>query len=174
MNPSIKVIFFVVLSSIVGYFSAHPQSAPVKTDLTFSGLLGALGGLLILVLLIERVTEIVISIWREAETNKMKGELAILESDQKQATAAANKKSELSTFQAQTKVAALTIGFALSVVACAGGVGILETILSIDKAEPTFIRGIDIVLTSGLLAGGSDVFHQFVRSFETFFKDHNK
>jgi hypothetical protein len=54
---------------------------------------------------------------------------------------------------------------------CAGGVGILPSILNIDRAAPNFefMRGVDIVMTAGLLASGSDAIHQFVRALQKFF-----
>ena len=174
MNPALKAIIFTGLLAVIGYFSAHPQSAPVKTDLTPPGILSALGGLFILVLLIERLTEIAIAIGRQSETDIKKAELAMLEADPTKAAEVQQRRAELASFQAKTKSAALTIGFALSVIACAGGVGILETILDTTKADPSFIRAIDIVLTAGLLAGGSDAFHQFVRALEIFFQNARK
>lgn len=92
MNPAVKAIIFLFLLAIIGYFSAYPQSAPVKTDLTFPGILGAMGGLFILVLLIERSTEIAIAIWRQSETDIKKAELANLEADPATAADAATKK----------------------------------------------------------------------------------
>ena len=66
---------------------------------------------------------------------------------------------------------ALLVGFTISAIACCGGIGILDNVITTTNADKTFIRAIDILLTSGLLAGGSDAFHQFVRALETFFQN---
>lgn len=178
MKPAVsqfsKAIVFTVLAGVAIYSASHPQTAPVKTDLTFENILGVLGGLFVLVLLIERATEILISIARSAKTETLKREAQNLSNDPAKADVLASKKTELANFQAETKSIALLIGFSLSVVACAGGIGVLKTIVDQASADPTFMRGIDIVLTSGLLAGGSDSFHQFVRSLETLVQNAKK
>lgn len=169
MRPIAKVIVLIPLLLVVLYWSAHPQSAPIRTDLTLNMILGALGGLFVLVLLIERATEIVISITRAAETERLKNAVEGLAADAT-AQVRTSTTNAFINYQVATKGIALMIGFALSVVACAGGIGILKTIVDITDADPHFMRGLDIVLTSGLLAGGSDSFHQFVRALENFFQ----
>lgn len=174
MKPFAKAVVLALLLIVVLYWSAHPQSAPVKTDLKLDIILGALGGLFVLVLLIERATEIVISIWREAQTEKLQKAVEASAKAPSAANDLATNTTSLIEYQADTKGIALMIGFGMSVVACAGGVGILKTIVDTTHADPNFMRGIDIVLTSGLLAGGSDSFHQFVRALETFFGNSRK
>jgi hypothetical protein len=134
--------------------------------LTLQKVLAALGGIFIIVLLVERATEIVISIWRQAETDQKKEELAAHTADPAKAATAAK---DLARYQAETKVISLLIGFALSIVVCSAGVGLLGEIIDITKSNLHFLRGVDIILTSGLIAGGSDAFHQFTSSLETFF-----
>lgn len=108
MNPSVKAIFFFFLFAVVGYFSVYPQSASIKINLGVSGVLSVLGGLFFLVLLIERTTEIAIALWRQPEENIKKAELSTLEADPAKAMDTATKKTELASFQAETKGAALT------------------------------------------------------------------
>jgi hypothetical protein len=175
MNTFAKFLVAFTLGIVVIYFSAHPQSAPLKSELTLEVILGALGGLFVLVLLIERATEIFIAITRSEKTEKLKLEVHTLKKDQSKAADLVAKTAERAAYKNETKSLSLLIGFAISVIACAGGIGILSTIVDITQGADTgFIRGIDIVLTSGLLAGGSDSFHQFVRSLETFFQNANK
>jgi len=164
-----KWLLLIVLSIIIIIFSVNPQSAPFVPNLTFQKLLAALGGIFVIVVLVERVTEIIISIWRKPHTDQLKEELSALTSDASKATEAANKAKEIAQYQAQTKGLALLTGFTLSVIVCSAGVGLLGEIIDITKGNEHFLRGVDIILTSGLIAGGSDSFHQFVRALETFF-----
>jgi hypothetical protein len=85
---------------------------------------------------------------------------------------AEEKAVELTAYQSETKIIALLIGFSVSIIVCSGGIGILNTIVVADptRGNLRFLRGIDIVLTSGLLAGGSDSFHQVVSALENFFE----
>ena len=100
-------------------------------------------------MLVERATEIVITIWRK-----------VPETD---------KAEEIAKYQAETKGYSLLVGFTLSVIVCSAGIGLLGEIIDSRNGSPEFFRGVDIILTSGLIAGGSDAFHQFVRALETFF-----
>jgi len=127
------------------------------------------------VLLIERATEILIAVTRNQQTEILMAEVEALSADPASKAEHSQKSLELAAFKNETKALALLIGFSISVVACAGGIGILGTIVDMTAgADEKFIRGIDILLTSGLLAGGSDAFHQFVRALETFFQNANK
>jgi hypothetical protein len=175
MNRFAKFVVLALLGLVVVYYSAYPQSAPVKAGLTLENFLGALGGLFVLVLLIERATEIFIAVSRNQKTESLKAQVATLAADTTKSVDHAAKASELAEYQNETKGLALLTGFSISIIACAGGIGILKTIVDTTSgADPHFIRGIDILLTSGLLAGGSDSFHQFVRALETFFQNANK
>lgn len=163
-----KFILFFALAVIIVIFSAFPRSAPIVTDLTLQDVMGTLGGVFTIVLLVERATEIIISTWRQADTDQKKEELLLL----KDAAAKPDKavaKARLTKFQKETKEIALLIGFTLAVIVCSSGVGLLGEIIDIPDENKSLLRGIDIILTSSLIAGGSDAFHQFVRALETFF-----
>ena len=160
-----KWLLLFILAVVIIIFSAKPQIAPVVSNLSLQKVLAALGGIFIIVLLVERATEIIISIWRQAPTDKMEKELSTLSGDPK-----ARKAEELVNYKAETKSISLLVGFTLSVVVCSAGLGLLGEIIDVEKGNTNFLRGVDIILTSGLIAGGSDAFHQFVRALETFFK----
>jgi hypothetical protein len=163
-----KWLLLGALVIIIVVFSVNPQSARFAQDLSFQDVLAALGGIFIIVLLVERATEIVITIWRQAKGDQLKKELAVLETSSK-AAAAADKAKELAEYQAETKGYSLLVGFTLSVIVCSAGIGLLGEIIDSRQGSEQFFRGVDIILTSGLIAGGSDAFHQFVRALETFF-----
>lgn len=175
MKPFAKAVVLGVLLLVTIYNAVHPQLAPVKANLRLDTILGALGGLFVLVLLIERATEIVISIWRQTDTDILKQAIELLAKDPARSADLATQSTALAAYQAETKHIALLVGFSLSVLACAGGIGILDTIIDTSKgADSHFLRGIDILLTAGLLAGGSDSVHQFVRALETVFQSAKK
>jgi hypothetical protein len=169
MDKRIKFVVLAVLTLIVVCYSYYPLSVPLKSDLNIQNILGVLGGIFILVLLIERLTEIAIAILRESSAEVMKKTIAALQSDPIKAE---EKAVELTAYQSETKIIALLIGFSVSIIVCSGGIGILNTIVVADptRGNLRFLRGIDIVLTSGLLAGGSDSFHQVVSALENFFE----
>lgn len=138
------LLLLAIVSSVT-----FPTGAPIKEGFGFESLLGTLGGILIMVLLVERVTEIVLAFRRQAKKENMPE-------------------------QDETKRIALIIGFSLGVLVCSAGVGMLSTILNTEGANQGLIRFVDIILTAGLIAGGSDGFHQFVAAIETFFVESRK
>ncbi|MCI5220029.1 MAG: hypothetical protein D3914_12785 [Candidatus Electrothrix sp. LOE2] len=138
------LLLLAIVSSVT-----FPTGAPIKEGFGFESLLGTLGGILIMVLLVERVTEIVLAFRRQAKKENMPQ-------------------------QDETKRIALIIGFSLGVLVCSAGVGMLSTILNTEGANQGLIRFVDIILTAGLIAGGSDGFHQFVAAIETFFVESRK
>ena len=171
-----------ILTIVVIIFSVKPQFAPIISDLTLEKVLVALGGIFIIVLLVERVTEIVVAIWWQAKTDQLEAELSALKGDLTKAADETAKKAkeeakelvkekdkELVKYKAETKGFSLLFSFALSIVVCSAGVGLLGAIIEITE-DAKFLRGVDIVLTSGLIAGGSDEYHQFVRALERTFK----
>ena len=165
-----KWLLLGILTIVVIIFSVNPRSAPIISDLTLQDVLVALGGIFVIVLLVERVTEIVVSIRYQATTDQLEEELSALKGVPAKAADAMAKAKELAKYKAETKGFSLLFGFTLSIVVCSAGVGLLGEIIDITKGNVQFLRGVDIVLTSGLIAGGSDEYHQFVRALEKFFK----
>ena len=163
-----------ILTIVVIIFSVNPQIVPIFPNLTLEKVLVALGGIFIIVLLVERVTEIVVSIRYQETADQLKEELSALRGDPKKAADVTDKAKELAKYKAKTKGFSLLFGFTLSIVVCSAGVGLLGEIIDITKGNVQFLRGVDIVLTSGLIAGGSDEYHQFVRALETLFKSMQK
>jgi len=166
-----KWLLLGILTIVIIIYSVNPKEAMIVSDLTWEKLLSALGGIFIIVLLVERATEIVIFIWRQADTDERKEKVSVLQGKpKKDAVATAKAKKELADYKVETKGISLLVGFALSIVVCSAGVGLLREIIDVTKGNEQFLRGVDIVLTSGLIAGGSDAFHKFVRALEIFFE----
>ncbi len=166
----------VVLSAVVlvVLFSINPQSAPFRPALTMQTLATSLGGLFMIVLLIERATEVFVTLVRDgASGSGSLGDAPAKDSTPAElGTSASNAiTARDDEYQRHTKRLALLFGFTLSIAVCSAGVGLLGTLLEPGEANASFLRGLDIVLTSALLAGGSDAFHQFVRALETFFTE---
>jgi hypothetical protein len=162
-----------VIVIIVG--SVSPMNLPFK-NLTISSVGGTLGGLFVLVLLIERVTEIAISIWRQPTADRLTKSIEMLAEATRTAEVEelGELKMNLASYKSETKSIALQFSFAISIVTCMVGVGIFTSLFDYSGItsgnQKTFVRGTDIVLTAGLLSGGSDAFHQFTSALENFFK----
>ncbi|UXY50593.1 hypothetical protein [Pseudomonas tohonis] len=168
-----KTLALAGLAVLVVVFSINPLTAPIKADLNFSAVMASLGGIFVIVILVERVTEIAISIWRQSGADQIRAEIESLKGYPARVAELLPKEKALASYQAETKSIALLVGFTISVMVCCAGVGLLSAIIEITagSSNVNFLRGVDILLTSGLIAGGSDGFHQFVSTLETFFNE---
>ncbi len=169
-----KMLVIVGLLTVTIIFSVYPQQAPIKSEFSLEEVFGALGAIFVIVLLVERVTEIVNAIWRQPHADSIKTEIEALSKDAAKSAEVLERTKELTTYKAETKSISLLVGFSISIIVCAAGVGLLSTILDVSEACTGFIRGVDILLTSGLIAGGSDGFHKFVSALEAFFAESKK
>jgi hypothetical protein len=147
------------------YWSQNPLSAPLQEGIA-NRIASILSGYLVLVTLIERATEVVVGIFRTLN-KEFEEELDSLEKTlgSKETVEYREKFKEYIGYRAGTQQLSLLVGFTMSVFLCAAGVGVLDSILYIPnpvEQQREFIRAVDIVLTSGLLAGGSQAFHQII------------
>lgn len=167
----VKTMLAVLFMVAIGISSWKPVWVPLRGDLTLQSVVGALGGLFVIVLLVERLTEIVIAVWRRPKAEVMKTEIKQMAKDSSKETEKFQKQRSLTEYQTETKSLALWIGYGISVLVCCSGVGVLDSLLQISAGNTIFLRGVDIVLTAALIAGGSDGFHQFMAALESFFKE---
>jgi hypothetical protein len=160
-----KFLTIASLTAVIIYWSIHPLSAPLQEGL--SGKIPTiLAGFTVVAALIERATEVVVGIFRtlnkefEEELVRLETDLGGKDTDEYRA-----KLNDFIGYRAGTQQLSLLVGFTMAVLLCSAGVGILTSILNLDNigaAQQQFVRGVDIILTSGLLAGGSQAFHNIV------------
>lgn len=179
-NSICKLLMVVLVLVVIAMAAVHMPAVPFKAKLGFADIAGLLGGIFIIVLLVERFTEIPVTIWFGVRRDRLnqtinslrKQSAAEADEGQSKHQALQDAEKQLQQLQADTKSMALLFGLSAAVLACAAGVGILHSILDVSQAQPVekqMLRGVDILLTAGLIAGGSDSFHQFVRMLEAFF-----
>lgn len=173
-KATLKFAQYILIAILCGLTAAGAYNvweAPFRDGLTFQSILGSLGALFVIVLLVERATEILIAVWRAPKAEKMKRECEALSAGSEEEIA---KRKEFKEFKAGTKGVALMIGFTLSIIVCVAGVGLLTDLMDVqalgEEWQKYILRGMDILLTASLIAGGSDAFHQFTSALETFFK----
>lgn len=133
-------------------FSSPFVSDPMKT------VSSTIAGLGVLVIFIERTTEVVINAVR-TEGKTLADRLASLDPNSQEH---AQTAQILRQYKADTEKLSLLAGLTLGVLTSCTGVGVLTQILDLTIAIPQYLelrRSIDIILTAGLLAGGSQAFH---------------
>lgn len=142
-------------------WSQAPQiRAPFIADLvnTIPGMLAGLG---VMVVIVERATEVVVNATRsEDKVIQTRLDAAIQENDPTNQTKLTERLLE---YKAGTERLSLLVGLTLGVLLASSGISILSQIIEIKNAVPVNLqlrRLVDIILTAGLLAGSSQSFHE--------------
>lgn len=148
----------IVLITLVGIgvITVHLLGGTVLYDLELSpeDYMGIFSHLAILALITERFVEIFTSVIRKPDR-------VVLEGDLREADGPENKAKALDTlesYKAKTGVFTITISFITGLVIASVGVRILDPLFDTNEltsAQSLFFDGIDIVITAGLIAGGS-------------------
>lgn len=174
------VLAALALGVVVIALALQQMRAPFR-QLALQDIAGTLGALFIIVLLVERMVEILIGITKVPGSVSRK-QLVASFSETEQAERPDEYKSarqELAQYKAKTQRLALLLSLAFGIVICSAGVGILSELLQELPADAPpiqapLLRATDIVLTAGLIAGGSDAFHHFLNSIVSYFRNANE
>jgi hypothetical protein len=154
-----------IAALVISWSSSADFTAPFQQKLGNS-IPGTLSGMGILVVLVERSTEVVVNALR-SEDIVMKSRLARLELQQEPVNHRDYQEmvERLEIYKSGTQRLSLLVGLAIGVLVACTGVGFLSSILNSSESIPVNLqlrRGVDILLTAGLLAGGSQAFHENV------------
>lgn len=170
-----KVIFVSFFVGLMVVSSLHPMVVSIKGEFGLESVFGVLGAIFVVILLVERATEIVIVVWRDEKAGLLKQELdnALLVGDE---NTISDKRQRLFKYKTTTKRIAILLNLSIAMVVCAAGVGLFNTIFDIrtDTESRQLLRFVDIFLTSGLIAGGSEGFHSFTSALDAFFVESKK
>lgn len=144
----------------ISWSQAPEIRAPFIADLV-STIPGMLAGLGVMVVIVERATEVVVNATR-SEDRLIQARLdAAIQANN--ATEQWKQRERLLDYKAGTERLSLLIGLALGVLLASSGISILSQVIDLKKAVPVNLqlrRLVDIVLTAGLLAGSSQSFHE--------------
>lgn len=149
---------------------------PIMTgegETPFQTALIQLGILYIVALFVERSLEVLIKAWREGEKTRREESMRSAEQSVK-----AEAEEKLQKYKAGTQRRALLVGLTLGVMVSISGVRLLGPIFeSSILAEPfqqAVFRFTDIILTAGLIAGGSTTIHELMALVDDFLKTSRK
>jgi len=177
-TKTIGIIAFLFIVVIGGIFSAsHSAFLGNFTD----KLPITIGYIFLISLFVERAIEIFLSAWRSEGADKL--DLSItqkteeLEEEQNQ-DSKRNIKQELKklkekrmNYSAKSRIQALWIGLVISALIASVGIRILGTIVDITRmpaVQKSLFTGVDILLTSAVLAGGSDAINKLMKIYNSF------
>ena len=159
------LVFF--LSDALTPLDARDGAAPFRTALA------QLGILYIIALFVERSLEVLIKAWRQGGKSALEADVRAA-AEGEPARAAAERS--LQEYRAGTQRRALLVGLTLGIMVALSGVRLLGPIFdpAATGAPPAFqqdlFRFTDILLTAGLIAGGSATLHELLALIDDFLK----
>ena len=142
--------------------------APFLTALT------QLGILYIVALFVERSLEVLIKAWRQGGKSRLEAEARSAEEG-----ARAEAEKALEEYRAGTQRRALLVGLTLGILVSLSGVRLLGPIFEFGGADgwsfqQAVFQFIDIIVTAGLIAGGSATIHELMALIDDFLKASRK
>jgi len=192
----LKAINFLATLAFLGFIVAlFLNLIPEFPSLAFKNLGNAqigelVSSLFFTILIVERSLEVFISTWRGVEASQIKQSIADQQLAVDHASNSASDNSsadsdreigdlndlnaDLTTYKATTAKIALWLGLTLGILTSFVGIRILETFIQVgvdanlNAIQLRTFRILDIVLTGGLIAGGSKGFHQLMSIYEEF------
>ena len=134
-----------------------------------------LGILYIVALFVERALEVLIKAWRQGGRILLEEELRSETDDQ----ARAGTEKRLKQYKTGTQRRALLAGFTLGILVSLAGVRLLGPIFDVSEGaasgfQAAVFQFADIVITAGLIAGGSSSIHELMALIDDFLKASRK
>ena len=158
---AVMVAAFVLLAVIVD--KELSGVAIFDFDLTADDYTGLLVHVVIVTIIVERSLEVFNMVWRRPAREK-------LELDIEHETNKGKKQElehELKAYRARTRTLAMYLGFTVGVVIAMAGVntlGVLFDVTELPRVQAALFKAADIVITAGLIAGGSKALNETTKA----------
>ena len=154
-----------LVAGFLGYLSAGFESTPFQENAGDKALT-ALGTLLIIALFVERAQQVYISAWRTLGREQLDAEIAELQKTGSDAGRLRELESTRLEYRHKTRQMAFLGGMILGVLISFAGPRILAEVMSVSQTlkawQATVFHGVDILITGGLIGGGSEGIHKLV------------
>ena len=164
-----------VLVIVIWWQGDSLKAVPTKPgDEPFLIALTQLGILYIVALFVERALEVLIKAWRQGGKVQLEKLISTTQED-----ARAEPENKLKEYKVGTQRRALLAGLTLGILVSLSGVRLLGPIFESDGVGASaFQMGLfqftDIILTAGLIAGGSSTIHELMALIDDFLKKSRK
>ncbi|HHP0447692.1 hypothetical protein ACPV5H_00490 [Vibrio harveyi] len=146
----------------------------MRNDLDITTIFSILGGYFILVVLVERMTQVFVLLTRMPQRDTLKANVdkcrdnASLSPEERERQLS-ETQDELSSYRQKTRDISVLFSLSVSILLCATGVGILNDLLVVTKVQTWQIRIVDIALTASLISGGTNSFNKISSTVDAYF-----
>ena len=144
------IIFVAIVISLLGWF----DTVGLRKDLNYDHYSSLFAGLFIITVIVERFIEVFNSIWRKKGRLEHIRDVEYAENDEDRIEA----QRKLDAYRARTETLAMYSGFAIGIIIGICGFHAFHSIFDFEAlkgVQRTAFLTSDIVLTAGLIAGGS-------------------
>ena len=171
----IWVAALVLVLAVIVFYQGD-SLPPIKIEeggAPFQTALMQLGILYIVALFVERSLEVLLKAWRQGGKSRLEEEKQLAEENEK-----AGAKKKLQEYKVGTQKRALLLGLTLGIMVSLSGVRFLGPIFEFGDAAAPFQQAVfqfsDIILTAGLIAGGSATIHELMALIDDFLRASRK
>ena len=153
---------------VVGFlgFLSTEFASPQFEDNAGEKALAALGTLFVIALFVERAQEVFVSAWRTLGREQIEAKVAELRRDGTDTAEVRAQESRHREYRHKTRQMAFLVGMILGVLISFVGPRILEAVIPVSTSltgwQTAVFHGVDILITGGLIGGGSDGIHKLV------------
>jgi hypothetical protein len=147
------VILIIFVALVIAWFDWN-QTILIKKELTLDNYSKLFVNLFLIAIVVERFIEVFNSIWRRRGRLERTRAVQNAKTDGERIEA----QRKLDVYRSRTQTLAMYAGFAIGILAGFAGVHTLQVVFdagSISGSQKTVFQAMDILLTAGLIAGGS-------------------
>lgn len=183
--------FFMFIGMILliagGSFWIAPDSMGAGT-VTVESVMSLFGLIFVIALFVERAQEVVLTNWRAGGSEALDLQILALERQLNRLNTTSNGEQSLESvyaeleslrieklnYRSHTRVLALRVGVIFGVAVSMAGVRTLgafipaETLMAFSSVQQIIFHGVDVVITGGVVAGGSDGVHKMAELYRVF------
>lgn len=162
----------VVLLIVAGAVVLMPNAVPLR-GITLASVSQFLTSLLLAALLVERVLDVFLTIWRAPTSEAIEAEA---KRHPESSAERIEKEAVLQTRKAGTRTIAMWSALLIGILVSAAGMRSLSwfvepgTVDALPATQASLFIGVDILLTGGVIAGGSDGIHKIAEVLRNFLK----
>ena len=159
------LVITAIVAGLLGLLSTGFTPTPFEEN-SGEQALTALGTLLIIALFVERAQQVYISAWRTLGREQIDADIAELQRTGGDADRLRELESKRLEYRHKTRQMAFLGGMILGVLISFAGPRILAEVMlgseSLQSWQAVVFHGVDILVTGGLIGGGSEGIHKLV------------